>query len=334
MKYPRKDHCLIFKRTGPDQVVVRNYLLNKEYAINECTARFLRKLNGKRDPYKLAPGEDRWSIREVLEDFDDCGLLCDEKRFFPVGIGSFLFTLFRLDNLPAICKVIAKIWNLFLMVACIPMLVFGIIIANSGAVCVNGTGGKGEFLIGTILGTASALLFHEIGHACSCLSYKGHLFEAGVGMSYFLPMAYVLIDYDNVKERRKRVQILAAGIETNLILYGVFMCLCLFPSGLFSTFELYLAAVTNLGIAIFNAFPLKGVDGLKILSEATGHKEELYEFAKRLVNNKLIRASYLRRRGIKGKLSLVASYSLVGFQIVFPCMLILDVVFLFRIIIL
>lgn len=331
MKYPRKDPYLIFKKNGTDRVLVKHYLLDEEYSMNELTARFLKKLNGKRNPYQVLRGVKKPEVDRTIRNLRECGLLKSKQRITTLGIGSCMIPLVYCDCLPAFLRSIAKIWNQCLVLLCIPLLIMGLIVANSGRIHIVNAG-KAEMIIGLALALLSGAIFHELSHFCAALTYKAHVFEMGIGTHFFIPMGYAAIDYENVKGRMKRIQIVAAGIEMNLILYGVFMALCLLPSGIFTTYELYLAAVGNLGMAIVNILPLDGLDGLSILSEAFG-KTNLYEIAKKTVRNKWLRVAVLRK-GLKGKLSVTGSYLLVAFQVMLPVLIVIEVISLFRIFVL
>ena len=68
MKYPKKSHYLRFRKKDRYTSYVLDYRGGSLYEMDICCARFLRSLNGCRDPYKNTKGlteeeaEKPWSI--------------------------------------------------------------------------------------------------------------------------------------------------------------------------------------------------------------------------------------------------------------------------------
>ena len=75
--------------------------------------------------------------------------------------------------------------------------------------------------LGNILGIVFGALLHELGHAFAGLTYGARVFEMGVMINAILPGAYVLMDSQRVQSKMKRIQIYAAGVESNALFAGV-----------------------------------------------------------------------------------------------------------------
>lgn len=314
MRYPRKSPYLTYRRVGRNTYNVENYLWSEVYQVDAFTVNFLRQLDGKHDPYSILPDCRKEDVRKLVRNLRGCHMFAPEKRLLTIGIGSCIYPLFYCYP----CKLqkrLAKIWNMILMLLFVPALVLGIIVHSSGMLQVYWQS-KGELYAGMILGVIIGLVLHELSHTCAGLAYNGHLFEIGIGTNYFLPMGYVLLDDTHIKNRFKRIQIDAAGIEINLLLYGVFIYLA--SLGFINPFVMYLAGIENLVLAILNMLPLDGLDGIKILSIAF-QKEDILKHAKGLIRHR--RRLKKSISGIGNTFAVVASYVLVGFQAVIPMLL-------------
>ena len=328
MKYPRRSPYLTYKQTGRDEYKIDNYLYSETYYLNRKTASFLKQLDGKHNPYSLLSDCSKEYVRQLMKDLKASDLLAPKKELLKIGIGSCLYPL--IYCYPGIIrKWLAKIWNLILMIMFIPMMATGIYLQHHGMIHAY-MQSKSELYLSMIIGSAIGIALHELSHTCAGLAYNGQLFEIGIGTYCFLPIGYVLMDNSKVKSRLKRLQINAAGIEMNLLLYGVFMCLA--AAGFSNPFVMKLCGTISLGMAIVNALPLSILDGIKILSIISG-KEDVLDHAKKLIRH---RKKYLRKHTRKaGRIAAVtASYGLVGFQIVLPMLLIYEGISLIRLIML
>lgn len=315
MTYPRRSPYLVFyKRVGKEEYKVENHLYSEAYRLDFTTAAFLRQLDGRHDPYALLPKCDKEYVRRLLRNLKDCNLLAPEKKLLTVGIGSCMYPLIYCYP-GRIQKLIARIWNLLLLALFIPMFIIGMCIYSSGSISVY-MESKGEIYLGMLIGVGVGILSHELSHSCAGLAYGAHLWEIGIGTDFFIPMGYVLLDDAHISNRFHRIQINAAGIEMNLLLYGVFMCLI--PMGFLSSFVMYLAALENLGLALFNILPLEGLDGIKILSIIL-RKKDLLKHAKKMIKQRRHHGKNIGRSA-----AIIASYVLVGFQIVIPILLVFE----------
>ena len=140
----------------------------------------------------------------------------------------------------------------------------------------------------------------------------------GVGIHFFMPTGFVFMDIKHIRNKFYQMQIHAAGIKMNFLLYGIFMGMVL--THFFNPFIMYSIALVNLLTGIFNLFPITGLDGLKILS-AFLEKKDLFQSA-------LNRIKYPKETKTSSTcfniVSLVASYLLVILQLLIPLSIVLE----------
>lgn len=316
MAYPKMDRYLIFKRKDKNTVEVRNEVYEMSWEMNIRAARFLRKLDGETNPYKIDPYMNRNEVAHLLERLEEEELLDDGERLLSVGIGSVIIPLWS-PKVTRWYRVIGRLWNKILMLCWLPIFFFGV----WEFLTQEWIGPESDF--GTFYGYlifAFGILLHELSHVAACLDYGGRFYEMGIMTHYFLPGAYVMITYDNVKNRMKRAQISAGGIESNLLLAGI--CLCLLKTGWFNPVALLIGAFFNVITAVFNCSLVEGLDGIGIYQEFLG--KDFLEKAKQLIRDskgKII----IRRRGINGEVTIMACYIIVIMQILLPIILLINV---------
>lgn len=80
MKYPKKSHYLRFRKKDRYTSYVLDYRGGSLYEMDICCARFLRSLNGCRDPYKNTKGLTEEEAETALEHFEKLGFLDDGIR--------------------------------------------------------------------------------------------------------------------------------------------------------------------------------------------------------------------------------------------------------------
>jgi hypothetical protein len=320
MKYPMRNHYLVFKRVDKNKYSVRNVLTEEEWIMNHTVAKFIYRLDGKTDPCKIVPYISKREVIETLDFLEREGLLLDEhrNRICTAGFGTVMFTLFQ-TKFRKKSKYIARILNLCLISFWLPALILGSYIfqfhlhQNITGIFENPWGCIPGYFIGII----SGLLFHEIAHAFSCLAYGGHVFEFGVMLRTFLPAAYVLIDYKDLRNCLKKTQISAAGIEMNLLLAGFYFLLSSEIQQYKSAF--FVAAIVNVILASINLSLIEGFDGMAILSDLIGDSE-LLDKARAIIHDRK-KKEILKRRGVNGRATIAVSYMLVGTQIMLPVLI-------------
>ena len=283
----------------------------------------MRGLTGRKDPYEIGKkcftkSED---VDMILDFLDENDMLDSRQGMIPLGTGSVLIPLWIKKGFKTPHRAIAMIWNRLLMMMWIPLLVLGIytVLYSHSWSFISGSWGV---LKGNLLGILLGMVLHEISHAAACLSYGGSLHEMGIITHFFMPGAYVMIDYDNVRNRFKRAQINAAGVECNLALAGVFFLLLrieMFDSGM-----LIMAALMNIILAVFNMSLLKGLDGTGIVEELIGCREFCTKAGALFADFSNVRQ--LMRRGVNGEVTIVACMIIVLFQVLFPLIWIVNVI--------
>lgn len=317
MRYPLRNPYLIYRRIGEDEYLIENLLYSESYTVNYRTALFLRSLDGKTDPYTLLPGHNRKEVMQLMERMRKCNMLARKKKPVKTGTGSYMWPLVycfpqKSHKYPAI------IWNCLLMLLFLPVFITGLYLFYSKSISLQ-MDSYADLFAGMMLGAIPGMIFHELSHACAGLTYNGHLFEMGIGISTFLPMGYIALDTRCIKSRAQRIQTDAAGIEMNLLLSGMFYILS--SMRFIDPFVMYLAAIINLVFAVFNALPLYSIDGLNILSAVIGKDDALKYAVELIMDRKKRKESPLPDAK---RWHLFAAYALIGFQAVLPLTLLYE----------
>lgn len=319
MKYPRYNRYLIFEKTIENFCDIKNCFTEEEWKTEARYAYFLKALDGHTDPYKINPDLSEETVERLLVELNQKGLLEKGERIMPLGFGSILISLWT-PKIGKIHRLLGIIWNHMLIVTWLPLLVAGICVLMSGSwdYVDRGYG----TLTGYLLGIGMGLFLHELSHAAACIGYGGHFFEMGVMTHLFLPGAYVFIDYDDIKNRYKRAQINAAGIECNFVLAGIFLCALKWE--IFDSFALILAAALNVVLAIFNTTLIAGIDGIRIFQDIFGCEDFLVKALDLIFNERGKRL--LRKRGVNGRATIAACYMIVFLQVLLPIVLLMNII--------
>lgn len=180
MSYPCRSPFLLYNRIDEDNFRIHNILNAKSYHLNLEFVSFLRQLNGMRDPYTIFPQHSKWYIRQLIRELKHCGMLAPEKSFVRLGLGCYIFPLFYC-YFGRIAKKLAKLWNYFLLLACIPVLILGIrtqtyILTHPYLLAYGVKNVKACLIPGLLLGLSIAAICHELSHAYVALAYKGHIY--------------------------------------------------------------------------------------------------------------------------------------------------------------
>ncbi len=261
MKYPMLDPWLEFSRCGPDIYVVEDETSGMLYLMNSSVARFLKKLNGRTDPYGIDPAFSEREVQRLLSELEAHELL-RTGRLIRCGRGTAYCGLW----FPVLCpllKIIAKAFNRCLQVLWAPILACGIWSFLYHTPHGYASFSTFAYLLGVLLG----VLIHEISHACAGFVLGAKVSEVGIMVRFYVFFgAYTRIDLDRITSCAKRVQVLAAGIESNFLLAGCFLLICCysrFPSVFFS------AATANAVLGLLNLAFIPGFDGRFILQEVS-----------------------------------------------------------------
>lgn len=324
-RYPCMANWVVLKKTK-DGIIARNSLTDEEVKLSEREAKYLTRLNGNRDEYKIK-GFSFDECNDYYSFLDSYLLIREPGRNMSFG-GMKLHTVF-IPNKTRTYSVIPKILNFLLWASFLPVFILGLYRVFTYEVI----WGMEEnpilnFWLGNIGGIFLGMVLHESAHAFACLSdRKGRVFEAGVMLKGFLPGAYVLIDESEIKSRLKRAQINLAGVEMNLLLSGVLMILMTL-GGFFvewKTAMLY-AVIQNVFQALINLTFAEGLDGEHTLSTLLGGS--VVDAAKvnlSLLFNRKRRKKYFAEHGICGVANICTSIAVLGFQLIIPLMIIADI---------
>lgn len=316
-KYPRRSHYLKFQKAGR-LVQMKHILTEEEWEIPATVALFIKSLDGKTDPYSLL--DDSNFVEEILEFMDDEELFDFGERITKIGIGSRLLSLW-VPDIKIWHRIGGFIWNHFLMMSWLPVLIIGVYVVLNG----NYTYIDGDWwgiLIGLYGGFALGIVCHELSHAAATLNYGGMLFELGIMTTRFMPGAYCMIDYVNVKDRFQRAQINAAGVECNVLFCGCF--LCMLKLGWIPSEILLYAAGGNAFLALINLSLIDGLDGNGIFEEFMGCIQFVPRARALIFDRK--GKTQLKKKGINGRATIVACYIICALQILLPMLIFSEVI--------
>lgn len=316
MAHPITANWIRFKRISENEYKIINLLHDEEIATDAYTVWFTRQLNGKRNPYLIDKSKSKEDIDLLLAKLEAENVIRD-KRFFSKFFLFLLVTIWR-PKITENFRIASFIINGLLLISFLPLLAFSIFYFLYYTYAIN----FDYMIAGSVAGMLIGLVMHELGHMFACLAYGGRVFEVGVMLQFLLmPGAYVLMNESNIKNRMRRVQVSAAGIEMNLLLTAIF----LFLSAMFESLSgLFLgAAIQNIFLALLNLTFVDGFDGMTIMCELLG-VECIVSKAKRITKSKHKRKR-LKKDGISGKATIAVSYILRGIQIALPLILALNI---------
>ncbi len=314
-KYPKLWNTLTFKKLDEYSVEVTDYLCDETYVVKPEEAEFMRKLDGKTNPHHIETTLTQDEIDYLIEALDGYELL-KWSNVYEVD-GTVVRTLWE-PNWTIPLRVLAFFWNNILLISWLPILILGICMFQMNFMSAE----LDMIWIGNIVGIVAGMFFHEFGHAFAGASYGARVAEMGLlRMCYIIPGACVVMDTTPVKSRLKRVQISAAGVETNFLLAGVFLIvgsvfgrlggLCL------------AAAIQNVFLGAINLTLIKGLDGMAIAGELLGI-EEVVEKAKEIICSYKLKRK-LKSYGMPGRITIAACYMVCIFQVAMPLLILLNV---------
>jgi len=319
MKYPMANSCLSYYKNQDNTYTVKNYLTEKEATLSAETVAYLRELDGFTHPYDIEPDLAPDDVDLLLDRFRDAGLI-RERRLHKEGVGTYLYTLFVPEQQTAKMgagRMLCFFLSWLVLLAWAPVMVCGGVLLTKSDL--NGEHVMPGILIGTLVGA----ILHEISHAVSGYAYGATVFEMGAMVSHFvLPGAYVLMDLTPVKKKLRRAQINAAGIEMNLLLTGVFLCLV----SVSETFSGMLmgCALANLFLGLVNMTVAFGLDGEHIMGNLIGDDNFAGKSIVTLLDKDERRL--LRKKGINGRALITASYIMSASQVSLVVLLITNVI--------
>lgn len=306
-KYPIMANWLMVKRPQNGIYQIKNILTDEWYAMNETVYGFLKELDGNTNPERLG---EKWEVdyEQLMDEFEENQLIRTEKRKMISGFGMIYLTLL-IPRRKTSKSIFPKAFNLLLQVGWCPMLIGGIyyFIHHLEDVLMD------HMILGYGLSLILGICFHEFAHAIACLAYGGYFFEAGIMWQYFFPGAYVLIDKSRIKSKLHRIQVMAAGVEANLLLAGLFLFFTPMGgefSGCFLTI-----AINNVTLAIINLTFTLGLDGSAILGEILGLQERILDITDILKESILGRNRMEEHNRVALMITCVV---VIGYQLLLP----------------
>ena len=307
--YPRKCNWFLSKRNQDGSYTLKECHTGVRYTLGSTIGFLWRRLDGRTDPMEILPGYTEAEISQMLDALDREKLL-RHSRVLEKSLGSITWSLIfprhqrRRTLLPVIL-------NAMLHTLWLPVLIWGIFSLFKNIYLFD----DAYALLGQLVGLFLGIVCHEAGHAIAALGNGGRVLEAGVMLRWGLPGAYVLLDDTSLK-RLSKVQIYAAGVESNFLLTGTALILAAYFPGCYGFF--FGMALGNLLLGLLNLTFINSLDGMHIIQLLLGY-EPL-----EIIKSKAMRNA-LKKEGPAGRLELLICYILKGMQVAYPAVLILNV---------
>lgn len=315
LMYPKLAKWIRFKKINEKEYVVYDLMQNEEFVLDEYFVCFAKKLNGDVNPYEIDNRLTRNDVDEILSGLKERNII-RKGKLLNKSLTQTLVTLWQ-PNFTNTHRIVAFFLNALLMISVLPLSVFSVytFITDFNDLDIE------YIFLGLFVGTVAGIIVHEFGHTIACLGYRGNVFEVGVGFQYFIPCAYVLLNEKTIKNRLRRVQVNAAGVEMNLILADI--CMLIAVKTQITSGFLVGMIIQNILLAIINLTFIKGFDGMAIMGELLGVDNFLTK-AKALLKDKS-KKKKLAKSGFPGRATIVACYFIRCVQIALPMLLIVDV---------
>lgn len=319
MRYRWNNYCTVNLLADKyDEVEVYNYLIEETFRLPTDIVMWAQQLDGKTSPYDIDKSIDTDTVQyllTILENYD-----CIRKsRFLVKSLSQTLFSLYIPQKITPRMRIFAWFYNKALQLLFLPVLIIGIY-----RIFMNPTSSVDlGFYIGNVAGMLLGLFLHEISHACATLACpNSRFFELGVGFSSLIPIGYALIDITQVKKRFQRIQAHLAGIETNLLLCGIFLIISSFFN---SPFSLGIA-FQNCILGFFNLVFKSGIDGCNAISEILGNRSlSFVSNSRKIVWCKKQRKKILNM-GLNGYAIFTAACTFQILQLTYPAFLVFSII--------
>ena len=316
MKYPQRVSWLARRKIDDFCYEVTDYKTGNAFRLSNNAVHFLQKLDGKTDPFSISTDMSEVEVKHLLRFFKREKLIRYsrvEKSFLSLRI-----SLFNIKCTKS-CRAIAFILNSLLMISFLPVFVLGVSVLANNATQLDFSGFG--TITGSVFGMIIGLILHEIGHALAAAGYNARLFEVGIIIG-LVSGAYVAFDYNKVKRRFRRVQILSAGIEMNLLLTGVSCILSILTYSLSSFF--FAVALANFILAAINTLCISGLDGCSVMEELIETESILFN-AIDFVFDKDTRRNLIKQGDITGYVKTASSFVGVICQLAYPLLIIANI---------
>lgn len=320
MKYPILEPSLSYEQINALGWIVTDNISGNEQIVSSEELMFMQELDGYSDPYEIAP--ESWSDKDIKFFLN----FLKENRFIKsrirkVGFLQFVIPLIKIKRINIKTKVVCLVLNCLLLVSFPPVFVAGCVLFSKNIDFLYTSYSYSVLTFGLLFGLIFGVVSHETGHAISGLSYgNSKVNEAGLIVGLFFG-AYVEINSEKVKERRRRIQITAGGIEMNLLVSGISFILFYFFPMLYSFFAGI--GIANIILACINLTLIVSLDGCGIIDELLG-TESLFLSNFDWILNKELRYEILSQ-GLTGYVKIAACIISALFQIAYPALIILNI---------
>ena len=316
MKYPQRVSWLARRKIDDFCYEVTDYKNDNAFRLSNNAVHFLQKLDGKTDPFSISTDMSEVEVKHLLRFFKREKLIRYsrvEKSFLSLQI-----SLFNIKCTKSY-RAIAFILNSLLMISFLPVFVLGVSVLENNATQLDFSGFG--TITGSIFGMIIGLILHEIGHALAAAGYNARLFEVGIIIG-LVSGAYVALDYNKVKRRFRRVQILSAGIEMNLLLTGISCILSILIYSLSSFF--FAIALANFILAVINMLCISGSDGCSVMEELIESESILFN-AIDFAFDKKLRNNLIRQGDITSWVKIASSFIGAVCQLAYPLLIIANI---------
>lgn len=270
MTHYKLANWITYSKYGDDSYLLKNNLNAEKIIVSQRGLDILLKLDGKTDPSTLVKDYEYSKLSDFINRLVEGGML-RKSRFVYLGALSFGYTLW-VPKITSGLKKIASVINAIMFLLWLPALIVSVTSDFDDAF----SGELSTLILSLVTGVVLGTIVHEFGHffATVCYYDKGaRVYELGIGIQGFMPMAYNMIDSVNCNKFCK-IQILAAGCQMNFIFAGIMGILIrIFPS--ISSF-LGLIMLANLTLGLFNWIIVNGLDGFQIFAHAIGSNPNVF----------------------------------------------------------
>ena len=312
MEYPMAATTLLYKRKTDGTVCVSDHLTDFSFEMCAEQAQFLRRLDGKTDPYSVETTLTRQEIDAFLEALDEIGFI-RRSYILAKSFGTILLTVW-IPKRTKLLKIIARINDDVLRVLWLPVLIAGCWLFGTKF---DGYHTGGEWW-GWLFGLTVGLVLHELAHGFAAVHYGAHFFEAGIFVRWLMPGAYVLVDEERIRNRLHRVHLMAAGVEMNFLLCGVGFLFAVFYRAFGQFWEFF--SLTNLILGASNFLLAWELDGFKVMKMLLGAQEIP-------LVPKMVRAKGQDR--IQSLFCFLTQLFLLPIRIALPALILLNIVMVF-----
>lgn len=267
MRYPLYNNWLQTQKIkGMDLVIVRDFGKDTLSFVSQQDIEYSKRIDGH-NPYKVFRNNTRKEVDRYLGYLYEVGLI-RKKHFIRTGLLSANITLFTLKQ--KISQVLCKKYASILHFVFAPIFILGWLFLI-GDIYMRGVPHIKELIwnMGIASGLIIGICVHELSHGIFAWAYGAEVLEVGIMLAP-IPGAYVLID-DEMTNTKHKIRILSAGIEANMVIFGVSMII-LFASNLpiFAVIGLI-----NMWLSVENMFFIPGLDGYEIIRHILRSKKRL-----------------------------------------------------------